>query len=241
MKIAVCDDSITDRRKLIKIIKEYAEQRLVDFEIDEFSSGIQLLDAFQSNPYRIIFLDIYMDELTGVQIAYKIRHTNRECMIIFTTTSPDFRAEGFEIGAVHYLLKPLGYKGVEEALNRCTRVFSESERYLTVIVSRQSCRVLFRDILFVEVYGKTALIHTLQSTLKTYMPLAKIEEQLKDGPFLRCHRCYIVNMGHISAVLDKAFQLENGEIVPIRKNGQQEVRQEYHKYILRSIRSDMDA
>lgn len=238
MKIAICDDLPEDRTVLLNDVKKYAQKKMLNFEIDEFSSGSNLLSVFQDKAYKILFLDIYMDSLSGVDVAYKIREFNRNSKIIFTTTSPDFRAEGFDVGATHYLLKPIAYEDVEESLNRCSKEFVESEKFLNVLVDRRNTNILFQDILFVEVYGKTCLIHTENETFSTYITLSKIEEQLSSGPFLRCHRCYIANMKYIDRVLDKDFQLTDGTVIPIRKNGQQDVKDAYARYLFQLAREN---
>lgn len=240
MKIAVCDDLQEDQRTLSKYILQYADKMMLDIEIQTIDSGVKLISEFQKSAYKIIFLDIYMDGLSGVETALKIRETDKQCMIIFTTSSPDYRAEGFEVGAVHYLLKPLKYNEVEEALNRCSRLFVESEKYFSITVERHTVQVRMQDILYIEVYGKLVLIHTVRETLKTYMPLAQIAALL-DGPFLKCNRSYIVNMRHITAVHKECFQLENGESIPIRYNGRQKVKDEYNLYFMGSLRGHDDA
>ena len=240
MKIAVCDDTAVDRSRTIEYILQYANQNMLDFQVEPFETGTELLHAFRESAYKIIFLDILMDGITGVETAYKIREMGSDCIIIFTTTSPEYRAEGFDIGAVHYLLKPLQYKAVEDALNRCKRLFTENEKYFSIIVNRHSVQVRFKDALYIEVFGKYTLIHTLNDILKTYIPLFKIATLLNEGPFLECHRCYIVNMYYISGILEDCFQLDNGEEIPIRRKGRQAIKDEYSRYFLNAIRRNED-
>lgn len=237
LKIAVCDDMRRDQKKVSEYIMQYADKMMLDIQIETFNDGEALLSAFQECVFKIIFLDIYMDGISGVETALKIRETDKDCMIIFTTSSPDFRAEGFEIGAIHYLLKPLAYNRVEEALKRCNRMLAESEKYLNITVDRHIIQVRMKDVLYTEVYDKMVLIHTVRETMKTYMPLAKLSALL-DGPFVKCNRSYIVNMRFISGVSKEHFQLQNGETVPIRYNGRQKVKDEYNQYFLNSIRGD---
>ena len=236
MKIAVCDDSPVDRIRISGYIMQYADRYLLDFQIDTFGTGSELLQAFQKNEYKIIFLDIIMNGLSGVETAYKIREKSDECMIVFMTASPDFRAEGFDIGAVHYLMKPLTYSMVEEALHRCGRQCEESGKYFNVVVNRHTTQVRFKDILYIEVYGKCTLIHTLSNILRTYTPLSTMESLLNKGPFLKSHRCYIVNMRYISGVFDDCFKLDNGERIPIRRKGKQLIKDKYSRYFLDSTR-----
>lgn len=236
MRIAICDDVKEDLNLLKQNIIKYAKLKFIDFQIDEFSNGQELLSAYQKKAYPILFLDIYLNDLSGIDIAYKIRKASQNSRIIFTTTSQDFRAEGFDLNATHYLVKPITFKKLEDALNRCAILFCGSEKYLPVIVNREKINLLFRNILYIEVYGKTCSIHTHNRIYNAYTTLSKIEEKLSSGPFLRCHRCYIVNMNFIDRIIDKNFQLTNGEMVPIRKNGTQNIKDKYGKYLLNSLR-----
>jgi DNA-binding LytR/AlgR family response regulator len=221
----------------MEYVLRYADQSMLDFHVDEFQTGTELMQAFQKSDYKIVFLDILMDGISGVETAYKIRETDSECVIVFTTTSPDFRAEGFDVGAIHYLLKPFTFEAVTKALDRCKRLFAASERYFCVIANRQSVKVRFQDVLYVEVYGKCTLIHTINDTIKTYTPISKIALLLREGPFLACHRCYIVNMRYISGILDDCFELDNEKKIPIRRKGRQAIKDEYKRYFINSIRS----
>jgi two-component system, LytTR family, response regulator LytT len=236
LKITVCDDRESDRNRISEFVSRYAEKVMVDIEIDEYAGGEALLAAYQEWNYPIVFLDIFMEGLSGVATAYKIREKNADCMLIFTTESPDFMAAGFDLGATHYLLKPLTYKKVEEALNRCRRLFYENERYFCVMADRRTVQIRFRNVLYIEVYGKLVLIHTSDGVVKTYTPLGQIADMLSDGPFLQCHRCYIINMNYISGVLDDSFVLDNNETIPIRRKGRLELKDTYSRYFLNALR-----
>ncbi|HEX2937495.1 MAG TPA: LytTR family DNA-binding domain-containing protein [Ruminiclostridium sp.] len=235
LKIAVCDDMQEDCEVLAKCISQYADEKMLDIEIKIFNSGVKLISDFLAEDFKIVFLDIYMNGLSGIETAYKIRDINKDCMIIFTTTSPDFRAEGFEVGATHYLLKPLTYSGVEEALRRCSHFLSDGCKFINVTVDRHTVPVRLQDILYAEVYGKAVSIHTMNGVLKTYLTLAKLEAALT-GTFLKCDRSYIVNMQYITGMEKESFLLVNGEKVPIRFNGRQKVKDSYNRYLLKSIR-----
>ena len=113
----------------------------------------------------------------------KFVEKDEHCIIIFVSTSPDFRAEGFEVGAVHYLIKPASYEGIETALNRCKRLFEEAEKCFEITVERKIVKVRIRDVIYAEVYGKTVLVHTVSGTLKTYTTLSEIASLLEGRAF----------------------------------------------------------
>lgn len=236
MRVAVCDDNTTECKIISEYLKRYSEEHLLSYDVVEYSGGEQLLKDFADAPFFLAFLDIYMAGLSGVETAYRLREKNKSCAIVFTTSSPDFRAEGFEVGAVHYLMKPVSYDGICIAMERCSHLLPESERYISVITNRHTVQIRLKDIIYTEVYKNQILIHTTNGIFSVYLTLSDISAQLEDKRFLPCHRCYIVNMQYITEVLEGDFVLSNGEKIPIRKNGRQQTKEAYSDYLFRSVR-----
>ncbi len=236
MKIAVCDDQATDREKLSEYLTSYTHRLLLNVEIVPFRSGEELLCAFSKGAFQLIFLDIYMDGISGVETAFRIREKDPDCVLVFATSSPGFRAEGFDVGAIHYLIKPVTREGVEAVLSRCRRLIGEAMKQIEIMVDRRNVRVRMGDILYAEVYGKTVLIHTLEGALKTRITLGELAVLLEEASFLPCHRCYIVNMRYITEMEESDFVLENGACIPIRKNGRQKTKDAYIQYVFDAVR-----
>lgn len=113
MNIAIVDDLKTDSDRLVGFIDTYMKQHNLQYgTLDRFSSGEDFLGAFTPGKYDLIFLDIYMDGITGMETAKRIRQTDHDCRIIFITTSPEFAVESYNVNASFYLLKPIGKDGV---------------------------------------------------------------------------------------------------------------------------------
>ena len=113
MNIAIVDDRKTDSDRLVGFIDTYAEQHRLQWgAMDRFSSGEEFLGAFTAGKYDLIFLDIYMDGITGMETAKRIRRADHGCRIIFITTSPEFAVESYDVSASFYLLKPIEKKKV---------------------------------------------------------------------------------------------------------------------------------
>ena len=113
MNIAIVDDLKTDSDRLVGFIDTYMKQHNLQYgTLDRFSSGEDFLGAFTPGKYDLIFLDIYMDGITGMETAKRIRQTDHDCRIIFITISPEFAVESYNVNASFYLLKPIGKDGV---------------------------------------------------------------------------------------------------------------------------------
>jgi len=156
--------------------------------------------------------------------------------IILTTTSTDHGLDGYSVQALQYLVKPVGYPEVENILNKCMSLFADAMRYIEVLANRLTARILLKDILYIEVYKNTCLIHTGAETIKSYCPLEEIEKQLDGNTFLRTHRSYIVNMRHVDDVAENDFVLKCGDRVPIRRNSGSALKQAYRNYLFSQAR-----
>ena len=116
MKIAICDDDEAVLEQLRGFIRQYAARRMLDYTILEFDQSERLLEAVRRNPdIRILFLDIYMSPLSGMDLAETLRAEGNDCAIIFVTISTDHYARSYEVNAEHYLVKPITYSRVETA------------------------------------------------------------------------------------------------------------------------------
>ncbi len=234
MKIAVCDDLRFDRTLLCEYILQYAKNNFINIEVVEFDSGEEVLSSFSQEKYKIVFLDIYMKGIDGVEVAERIRETDEECKIIFTTSSVDHKGEGFEVAATHYLIKPITYNRVEQALNRCKKVLAFDAQYVELPCGKETVKIILRDILYVEAVRNGVIITTELEEYKIHMPMAKIFDFIRDKRFLRSHRGFIVNMQHIISTKDSEFVLKNGSTVPIRQSGRKEIKSAYMHYVIES-------
>ena len=175
-----------------------------------------------------------MPGMSGIDVARKIRETNGDLAIIFTTSSKDHAIEGFSVQALQYLLKPVSYPEVENALSRCVSQFSDSLAFIEVMADKITVRVLLKDIMYIEIFDHACLIHTLSETIKCYRSLDEIERQLMcmgARMFLRTHRSFIVNMRYVDDVADNDCLLKNGAAIPISKKDKLSVNQAYRDYL----------
>lgn len=240
MNIGICDDLSTDLTLLENYILYYMNTNNIDCLITKFESGEDLLSDLSLKQYDILFLDIYMHGKNGIETARTIRDLGQECIIIFTTTSPDHALDGFEVGAVHYLLKPLTYENVESSLNRCHHLLVQSGQYIEVKSGRIMTRIILKNLIFAEVYSNTLLIHTTSKEVKTYISLDDFMTLLPEENFLRCHRSYVVNMNFIASQEGSNFVLKNGLQIPIPQKTKQLMRQKYSDYLFGKVRRRSD-
>ncbi len=219
MKIAICDDDKAVLEQLRGFIRQYAARRMLDYTILEFDQSERLLKAVRRNPdIRILFLDIYMSPLSGMDLAETLRAEGNDCAIIFVTISTDHYARSYEVNADHYLVKPITYSRVETTLNRCETLLVSAARYASFFSGGHEFQVPFRQIRFVEVFRNQTVIHadgelSIRCTLETVM------NQLSDPRFIRTHRSFLLNMDYVAANCEKNFEREYGRYLTTSMTG----------------------
>lgn len=235
LRIAICEDEDKDAMLLAEMIK--SNNLLCD--IAGFSDAESLLAEPDLPRYDLFFLDIYLSGMSGVELARHIREKNNDCELVFTTVSDAHALEGFEVGALQYLVKPLNAQKVTETLNRFIKIRDISDmNYCTVVVDRTDVKILYRNIRYISAYDKYCKIHTTKGIIETYTTMAKMQEKLPNPPFLRCHRSYTVNMDYIKE-LKSDFVMKNGDIVLISRSERGKIKDVFMKYLVDKNRSKM--
>lgn len=239
MKLAICDDTADDRALIEKHLIEYAAKTESEFGLSFFESGESLLTALKKTSFKVIFLDIYMLALNGIETAREIRKFDKEVQIIFITTSPDHAVSSYDVRALHYLMKPVSYAKLERILNLCRLETVKASKELEVLTGKINTTVKLTDIVYVEMFKKLLTIHTTYGTLESRTSLENFELLLGGTPFLRCHRSFVVNMDFISEAVGEAFMLTTGENVPISRPAKVLSLKMYNEYVFSSMRKKL--
>lgn len=230
MRIAVCEDNELHREMIACLLNRYATEKSIPFAITSYQSGINLLyDTEEGAIFDIVFLDIYMDEILGIDIARKLRSAGYRGSIVFLTVSRDFALESYDVDADGYLLKPLDYTRLKNVLDSIT---NGTVPCAYPVCQRSSViNLLFHEILYIESQNAKCIIHAVSGeTFTVYKTLNVIEKELNDQRFFRCHQSFLVNMDHVRQI-DKEFLLRNGESIPIRQRGIKPARETFMRYL----------
>ncbi len=226
MKFGICDDSAADRQKLTAMLRDCPLASRAGKQIAQFSNARALLKAFAPGLFDVLFLDIYMPGLDGMRAAEYLRKQDKDLSLVFTTSSADHAIESYAVHAAGYLVKPFTAIQLDETLEWCLENRLESSKALCVISNREMVSVPHRDILYIEVFGRSCVIHALGGPVTTNRGLNELESELGDG-FLRCHRSYLVNMAHILRHEAACFVLPGNRSVPIARDGANRAKQRF--------------
>jgi len=234
MKIALLEDKPIDLCVLLSYIQAYCRKHCFAADIESFGTGEALLDAFCPGAFDLLFLDIFLSGLSGLETARKIRETDRDCMLVFITESPDFAMDGFLVGAAGYVVKPVSQEKMSNAMHACRFVFERDSRAIELPVGGENIPISVADIFYAEVFDKEVIFHMKRGTFKSRLPFETVEKRLGGVPFLRCNRSYIINMNYVDDMREDDFLMRNGDFVPIRKNSRREIRMAMAAFTARS-------
>lgn len=230
-KIALLDDEWEQLRVLKLYLLEYFKQKNLIVEIIEFDSGIDLIEKFQQNQNfcDVLFLDVEMDSISGVEVAKKIRELNQDMFFIFVTSHAEFALTGFDVRALDYIMKPIQIKRLNSALNdlfiRLEMMNNQNQaKVLTVVLGRDTYMIPLQSIVYLVKDGNKVNIVCEINRYECYNTLNHLKEQLDEKQFIQCHQGYIVNKNWITANIQSKIQLKTGSVIPVSRKYAKEIK-----------------
>ncbi|MEG1719568.1 MAG: LytTR family DNA-binding domain-containing protein [Clostridia bacterium] len=232
MNIAIVDDSTNDRKSILNFFQQYVQEYSRYIRLFVYENGEKFLSTADLSDIDVLFLDIYMEKLTGIDVAHKVRDKNCTFPIVFITSSNDYAVKSYEVRAFDYIVKPITYDKIVTAMDLLQKESAISSRIITVKEGREMRKVALSDILYVDYDNHYIQIHTKNSIISTYIKFLDFEQMLKPfSNFITCYRCLIVNMDFIEKIEENFFLLNNGEYIPINRNNSKEIKKIYTNYI----------
>lgn len=212
-RIAICDDKQEDREYVQQLTARWAQQRGNQMEMTEFCSAEQFLFSCPQPDFDLLLLDIEMGEMDGVSLAKQVRRTNELMQIVFITGYSDYITEGYEVAALHYLMKPVKEEKLFVVLDRAVERLHKNTKVLTLETAEEMVRVPLYQVSALEVQRNYVTVHARQDyTVKK--SLSELMEQL-DERFFRVGRSAVVNLNDISRVTRSDIYLTDGRSIPL--------------------------
>ena len=223
MQIGVCDDQKEIREMIVdKIKKVYPTENIISYK-----SGQEVLDDLRLPD--ILFLDIQMPEMDGMQAARELRKRDRQMIIIFVTVAQDYVFQSFDVGAFHYLVKPFKDQKFAEVLQNAVRQFEERKiecveakketPSLMVTSKGEHITIPLEDIVYAEVFNRKIIIHTLDADIEYYGKMKDLEKKAGED-FYRPHRAYLINFNFIRKYNAASIYLKKGQALIAKQNYQ---------------------
>ncbi|SFE68961.1 two component transcriptional regulator, LytTR family [Paenibacillus algorifonticola] len=243
-RVAICEDEQQQRELVRSMLIALSIKSNIEFEIELFSSGEQLLSHYEreETPFHILILDVEMNGLNGIQTARKIRGLNRlDEQIVFLTSYPEYMVESFDVMTFQYLLKPVAPSILEEKIMKLCQYFQALHKKFLVIKSAYEEVVLkYDDIIGIEaaksltIKSKLNFI-TSHGTYESKGILADYAAALKDSNFLQIHRSIIINLLHVKKFASGVVLMSSGLELPIGRSKIKEVKDFYTKFMIMRV------
>lgn len=230
IKIAVCDDDPKQIEYLTALMTCWGRKNNYACTIASFSSAEAFLFTYsEDKTWDVLLLDIEMGTINGVELAKIIRPENEEVQIIFITGFPDFIADGYEVAALHYLMKPVLPEKLYHTLDRAVKNLKKNESFFLLKTDGEQIRLPLSSIFWLESEGHFVHFHTSDAAYTVRMSLSTAEKDL-DNRFIRCHRTCIVNLTSVSRITKNDVILDDGTMLPLARNAYQTVTQAFIRY-----------
>ena len=207
LKIAVVEDQTEVRESLCQFIRQYAGEQGLQAEVEPFADGAVIAEGYQPG-YDIIFLDVEMKHLDGMETARRIRERDGGVLIVFITNMAQYAIRGYAVGALDYVLKPVPYFAFSQQLQKALGQLKKREQhYLAVAVDGGMRRLDAAEIYYLESEGHKVHFYTEKEDFVVPGTLKNYEEKLVGRAFARCNSGYLVNLAQVSGVQQDMVQV----------------------------------
>lgn len=216
IKIAVVEDDDEEYNLLVNCLERYKAENDEEILYTRYQKAGEFLEEYAR--YDIVFMDIMLPDLTGMETAVRLREKGSQIVLIFVTTMAQFAVKSYEVDALDYIIKPVSYYRLTMKLRKAIQIIkSNASRTLTINDAQGVVQVSSEQLLYVEVRGHKLTYHTKVGVYNEYGSLSDLEKILKEHNFMRCNSCYLVNPKYIAHVNNSSLMviLENGEELKI--------------------------
>lgn len=228
MRIAICDDLRQERQKLIDALNFVVR----NISVSEFEDGNELLQSHEREPFDVIFLDILMPKISGIDTAAVLRKTDTKTPVVFVSASEEFGVQSYRVIAFDYLLKPIDKAQLKTCMKRLLEQREKTRHFLTVTYSGTETKILLANIQFLESnLRKVSITLSENREIEITGKLTDFEEYLLKRGFCRCHKSFLVNIEHIDRIEDNMFYLTGGQAVKISRTYLHDAKKAYFDYV----------
>lgn len=217
LNIAICDDETLEIEYLTRLVRQWASLNETAVNILSFASAEAFLFEYEENKnFDILLLDIQMSGMNGINLAEKIRKSDGGMQIVFITGFPDYISRGYDVSALHYLIKPVEREKLFEVLTKARDNLKREEKYILISADGENLKIRLKDIIYIEAFGHSCRVVCEKNEYNIRQSISDIAKML-DESFAYSHRSYIVNIGHISSITKTDILFDSGKNVLISR------------------------
>jgi DNA-binding LytR/AlgR family response regulator len=217
MNIAICDDEQKQAQYIKMLVKKWADENAIKTNAEMFCSAENFKAALiAGKKFDCLLLDIQMGGQNGVELAKELRKNDEKLIIVFVTALPDFINDGYDVFALHYLMKPVNEIKLFEVLGRAAKSISKNITAVFLPAEGGQVRVPLENIIYVESLAHFSEVATINGTFTIKMPISELERQF-DKSFARCHRSFIVNLKYVDKITKTDVILDDGSAISLSR------------------------
>lgn len=229
IRVAIVEDEEQYANDLIAFLQRYEKERGVEIAADCFESGINFVSDY-SGCYDVVFMDIKLPHMNGMQCAIKLRELDEDVALIFVTSMNRYALKGYEVGAMGYMIKPISYYPLAVLMDKVQKKIASKDQSDIMISCGDSVkRFPLRELMYVEVYDHYLLYHTEEGTYREIGRMKTAEEELSPHGFFRCSNSHLVNLRFVRAVEENEVTV-GSERVPISRRRKKELLEALNSY-----------
>lgn len=231
IKIGICDDDKNIRNEITKAIESY---KCFDYSLNTYESGEKLLE--EGKNFDVIFLDIDMGGINGIETAKKIRKYDKAVKIIYVTSYTDYLNLAFSVHAFGYLNKPVKMEQIHSQLDEVLSYSVEEEQEpLEFITSEGVARLLPREIYYFEYINRKVMLKTKEKSYTLKDKITTLAEEMRKYGFVMPHKSFTVNLFHVKSIKGYDIFMMDGGIIPLSQKKSTEFRDEFNMFLEKTI------
>ena len=217
LNIAVCDDEAAQIEYLSSLVEQWAASTGNVVMLKSFVSAESFLFEYAENKnYDILLLDIQMKEIDGIGLAKEVRKHSKDTQIVFVTGYDKYISEGYDVQALHYLMKPVSFGKISEVLSRAAGNLGRVSPAVLINANGENVKLTLSDIFCVEAVGHTLKITCANGDISVNQSLSSFKSNIGND-FIYTHRSFIVNLEHVRRITKTDVILDNGKAVPVSR------------------------
>lgn len=237
MRIAICDDEINTANALSQIVKAFMHKEQISNSVQIYTDGQRLVDNITNDNYDIIFLDIGMSGIDGLETAQKIRQLDKLTTIIYVTSFDEHRGSAFAVHAFGYIVKPFSEFEIEKIFCEAVEYRSEKHKPQMIYIDTFTGRHTFdiSSIYYIEYNRRVVKIISTDGVYEIYMALKKVADIVSSYDFASPHQCFLVNLYHVQNIIKDEIIMINDDHIPLSQKKAADFKKVHNKFISRNF------
>ncbi len=227
--IGICDDEQQHRIRLKELCEQFFSEFPNNHDYVEFSSGEEVL-SYDGERMHLLFLDIQMGEVSGLDILDALREKDNVWRIAFVSSYVEYRIDTIDLKTLAFLEKPLTYEGVKKCLGIAIRENKENINTTFTLMDGKR-NVELSDIIYIQAQGHYVIVHARKDDFTCYDSLKQYEELVKGTSMIRIHKSYLVNMQYIKKILAEEIVMADGKRLPIGRKYTKDIKEKYFTFV----------